>query len=102
GLVQTVDEVSQVIGSAESRGRGIISAHLVTPGAPEWMLSKRHEFLMCEAGSGHVFGEGIRDLTVSEALPPGAQVHFVDRHRLRDCPSGSALGHPRAILPGIR
>jgi hypothetical protein len=57
GLMQTIDQVSQVIRGAEAAGGGEVPRHLVAPRAAEGMLREREELDVREALSRHVLDQ---------------------------------------------
>ena len=65
-LVQAVDEVAEVVGRAEARGRREVAGHLVAPGAGERMLHDRQQLDVREAEVGDVVGELVGELAVRE------------------------------------
>src|SRR5271156_6528231 len=48
-LMERIDQISEIVGSTEARGRGEIAGDLVSPGASKRMLHDRHQLDMGEA-----------------------------------------------------
>src|SRR4028118_2085283 len=72
GLVRPVDEVAEVVGAAEPRGRGEVAGDLVAPGAAERVLGHRQELQVGEARGDGVVDELAGQLPAGQTLPPGA------------------------------
>ena len=68
--MQCVDEVAQVVGRSEARGRREVGRHLVAPGRAIRVLGHGQELDVREAGSADVLGELDCELAVGEPLPP--------------------------------
>src|SRR5262249_4549227 len=63
------------------------------------MLGNRHELDVREASLSHIFNKGLGELDVGEPGPPGADVDFVDAHRLAErVPLGPGR-HPVLVGP---
>jgi hypothetical protein len=98
-LVQVVDEVAEVVGTAEARGGRVVGRHLVAPRATERVLGHRQQLDVGEAGLVEVVDELVGHLAVVEARLPRAQVHLVDAHRLGVRRARGAGRHPLAVAP---
>ena len=99
GLVEFINEVAEVVGSAETRSRRIVGSDLVAPGSSEGVLGEGHELDVGEAHLLEVGDEFIGESAVSQALLPRSRVDFVDRHRAGVHGALRALGHPLVIAP---
>ena len=126
-LVAGIDKVHELLRVAVARRGGIVSGRLVTPGAVEGMLHKRHDLDMCVAHVAHVVhelhrqvvvgvelaalsGEGIHGTGVVAVLVrlalrrvavalPRANMHLVDVKRLRHVVVAGAALEPRGVVP---
>ena len=95
-----VHEILEVLGRAESGGGGEVVAGLVAPGLVERVLGHGHELDVGEAQVGHIGDKLVGQFVVAEEIPvvrpfpaPGAEVHFIDAHRLvQGKPGGGAGG----------
>jgi hypothetical protein len=102
GLVEPVDEVAQVVGVAEARGRREVRRHLVAPRAAERVLHHRQQL---DVGEPHVLDVGdelVGEIAEGAPAPPGSEVHLVDRHRLVGDVALGAGGDPGVVLPVVR
>ena len=85
-LVAAIDELSQAVGIAMPAGGREIAGGLVSPGIIERMLADRQQLDVREAETLHIWNQALGKLRIAQELPvspalPGAEVHFVDRHR---------------------
>ena len=94
-VVQVVDEVAEVVGAAETRGRGVVGGDLVSPRSAERVLGHRQQFDVGESGRAQVLGQLMGQFAVVEAGPPGAEVDFVGAHGERSASVLRALGRAR-------
>ena len=90
---------------AEAPGRRKQADRLVAPGFVERMLADRQKLEMGVAHVGDVRDELIGQFVVGQkpsalAAPPGAEMGFVDRHRLPPRLALAALGHVFGVGPG--
>ncbi len=93
-LVEAIDQISQVIGSAVTRGGGKIARDLIAPGRVEGILTDSHQLDMGVAHMGNILRELIAQLTVIQkavgivlvliGFLPRSEVYLIDRHRLFD------------------
>lgn len=84
-LVELVDEVLQVVGSAETAGGGEVAGTLVAPGGVQGVLSDGEELHMGKAHFLYIGHQIAGDVPVAEKFPlagapPGAQVALIDVH----------------------
>ena len=104
-LVEMVDEVPEVVRSAEAARRRVVACGLVAPGDVQRVLGDGQQLDVRVAEVGGVVGQPVRELAVVDEQPavpdPGAQVHLVDRHRCALPVVVAALRHPIAVLPGV-
>jgi len=103
-LMALIDEVGEVLGRTVAAGGGIQARGLITPGAVEGIFGDRQQFEMGEAhllDVGHqLLGQfAIGQIAIAFTAPPGAQMHFIDAHRLVQLIGAGALFHPALILP---
>ena len=126
-LVAGIDKVHELLRVAVARRGGIVSGRLVTPGAVEGMLHKRHDLDMCVAHVAHVVhelhrqvvvgvelaalrGEGIHGTGVVAVLVrlalrrvavalPRANMHLVDVKGLRHVVMAGAALEPCGVVP---
>ena len=126
-LVARIYKVHELLRVAVARRGGIIAGRLITPGAIEGMLHKRHDLDMRVAHVAHVVhelhrqvvvgvelaalrGEGIHGAGVVTVLVglalrrvavalPRANMHLVDVERLRHVVVGGAALEPRGVVP---
>ncbi len=82
GLVQAVDQVAELVGTAEARHRREVVGHLVAPGRLEGVLGDRHQLDVGVALPGHVLDQLVGEFEVGLAAAPGTEVHLVGAHRL--------------------
>jgi len=101
--VQRVDERHEIEGRTEAVRRGVEARDLVTPGAVEGMLRRRHQLHMGEAHLRAVGGELRAELPVVQDAAallgdaaPGGEVHLIDGHR-----AGAQVGLPAGLQPGL-
>ena len=95
-LVQAVDEVAEVVGRAEARGRRVVAGHLVAPRAGERMLHHRQQLDVREAEVGDVVGELVGELAVASAGgSPRAGCAATSRGAPRRSRAGRAAGRRR-------
>ncbi len=106
--VQPVDELAEVVGRSEARGRRVVAGRLVAPRARERMLHHRHQLDVGEAEVADVGGELVGELEVGERAvafepvpAPGAEVELVDRDRPRQEIGGGAALEPVAVGPAV-
>ncbi len=107
-LVEAVDEVAEVVGRPEARGRRVVAGHLVAPGAGERMLHHRQQLDVRESEIGDVVGELVGELAVAQravalewVAPPRAEMHLVDRHRPAQRVGGCAALEPLLVAPDV-
>ena len=126
-LVARIDKVHELLRVAVARRGGVIAGRLVTPGAIERMLHKRHDLDMRVAHVTHVVhelnrqvvvgvkltalrGEGIHGAGVVAVLVglalrrvavalPRANMHLVDVKGLRHVVMAGAALEPRGVVP---
>ncbi len=99
--VQGVDQVLEIVGRAEPRGRRVEAGDLITPRAAEGVLGDRHQLDVREAEVLDVRGQLLGQLPVGQAGTPGRQVHLVDGEgRLVHRPRAPLL-LPRAVAPDV-
>ena len=101
GLVQAVDEVAEVVGVPEPRGRREVPGDVVPPGAAEGVLHHRHQLDVGEPGVQDVTDQLVGDLAVRQPLPPRPEVHLVHAHRARVRVALRAGGHVLVVAPGV-
>src|SRR5580704_15935695 len=65
-LMQRIDEVAEIVGRAEARGRREIAGDLVAPRAGERMFHHWHHFDMRKAHVGDIIAELVRHLAISK------------------------------------
>src|SRR5689334_8575423 len=87
--MQVVDEVTQVVRLAVTRGRRIVITDLITPRWSIRMFLEWQKLDVREAHLLHVSRERLGHFAISERpvlfldlSPPRTEVHFVDRERL--------------------
>ena len=106
-LMHIVHKVFKIIGSSVSRGRRIITGHLISPGLVQRVLHHRHQFHMGKSHFLYVLRQHRSDFPVIIKYAvilrffPGAQMHFVDIHRGLVPLYFSPLFHPVAVLPAV-
>ncbi|MBG9885398.1 hypothetical protein ABE10_02110, partial [Bacillus toyonensis] len=100
-LMETVDEIAEVVRLAVPVGRGVIAADLIAPGAAEGVLGYGHELHVREAGRVDMSDELVRKGPVAQAWFPGAEVHLVHREGLGDRMRGSSSCHPGPVAPPV-
>ena len=104
GLMESVDELHQLMGLAIAGGSGVVAGHLIAPGHIQRMLHHGQEL---HVGVIHVQDIGdqlIGDLQVGHegailAALPGAQVKLIDVHGRAEHIARLALFHPLAVVP---
>jgi hypothetical protein len=69
-LVEAVDQVLEVVGVAEARGRRVVPGDLVAPRRFVGMLGQRQELDVGEAGLVQVVDQLVGGVPVPEPLPP--------------------------------
>ena len=102
GVVERVDEPAELVGCAEARGGCEVPGQLITPRPAERMLHHRHQLDVRETEVGHVRDEVLREPRVREPLPPGAEVHLVDAHRVGVGNRRRTAFQPLGVLPFVR
>ena len=100
-LVQAVDEEPEVVRVAEPGGRRVVGGDLVPPGAAEGVLGDRQELDVGEPQGADVADQLVGQLAVAQPLPPGAEVHLVDAHRLVVQVLGGPRGDPLLVAPDV-
>ena len=120
GAVHSINEILEILRSAETAGGRIVSRHLVSPGAVKGMLHHRHQLHVGIPHLRQVRSQHIRDVAVVHIVlsilhggivfrMPGAQMHLIDVHRKRIemallFPAANlrvflSLRHPFPVLP---
>ncbi len=104
--MQAVDEAAEVVGRAEPRRGREEPRHLVAPGARVRMLADRQQLDVGEAEVARIGGQLVGQLLVAQRAvavervsPPGAEVHFVDRHRPGERVGAAAVLEPVLVRP---
>ncbi len=98
-LVEPVDEVAEVVGTAEPRRGGVVPGDLVAPGRPVRVLHHREELDVGEAEVGDVVDQVLGEVAVALVLAPRAEVDFVDAHRAGVRVRGATALHPAVVGP---
>ncbi len=102
GLVQLVDQVTELVGGAELAHRGVVAGDVVTPRALERVLRDRQELDVGVALPDAVLDQLGGQLEVGQTLAPRTDVHLVDTHRLlRHLLLLAAVPHPLVVAPGV-
>ena len=108
--VQRLDQGAEVVGATEAGRRGVVRAHLVTPGTPERVLGYRQELDVGKAHFLHVGRQLFGELEVGEGTgasgtivspAPGTDMDLVHRHRPLERISLQLLGCPAGIFPAV-
>ena len=104
GAMTAVDQITQIVRSAEARTRGIVTGDLVTPRLVQRVLHDRQEFDMGVAEIGDIGDELVRHRPeIQEAAvgpaPPGPGVDLVDAHGLMHPVPFGPVREPIPVLP---
>ena len=99
GLMELVDQVTEVVGGTETGVDRIVAGDLIAPGAGERVLGQWHELHVGEAFLLDVVHELLGQVAVGQSLPPAAGVHLIDGDRAIMRVGGAAVLHPGVIVP---
>ncbi len=104
--VALVDELHQVGGRAEARGRRVEVGDLIAPGRLVGVLGDRQQFDVGEAEGLDVRHQLRRQFAIGQgavvgAAHPRAEMHLVDGDRFPPGLAGAPLRHPRGVAPGV-
>ena len=106
-FMKIVYEVHELLRSAVTGGRCVVSGDLVAPGTVIRMFCNSHELYMGVAHLLHIVGQLVGCLHIciitfllrAVFLSPGAEMNFVDRHRGFYRISFFSRVHPACIFP---
>src|SRR5262245_29106291 len=105
-LVQSIDEVHQILRRTIVAGRSEVAGSLVAPGAEKGMIHDRQKLHMRVSHLFKVVRQLRRQLAIGKRAiilfghpPPRANVHFVNRHGLIESVALTARGHPFSVAP---
>jgi hypothetical protein len=107
-FVEAVDELTEVVGRAEARGRRVVARHLVAPRTREGMLHHGQQLDVREPEVGDVVGKLVgelvvrqRTVSVQRVAAPRAEVDLVDRQRAAERIRGGAAFEPFLVAPDV-
>src|SRR5215510_2065500 len=105
-LVQSVDEVHQILRRTIVAGRSEVAGDLIAPGAEERVIHDRQKLHMRVSQVFKVVRQLRRQLAIGKRPiilfghpPPGTNVHFVDRHGLIESVALTTRCHPFSVAP---
>ena len=100
GLMEFLDQILEIVRSAETGIDGVIPGHLIAPRAGEGVFGQRHELDVGETFLGDVVDELVGEVAIIlDALLPAAGVDFVDADRTVMRIGALAAVHPCGVVP---